>query len=138
MTKTRRKAIDYLRMGTAPEAHESTLQSMLKLAKNSHFSRGYRKSPEAHLIERILRLRSLVKQHACGVILEKEKSLIALAVADLVGAPFEGFSLPAYQPLPPGPERTPEEREESLKALVEEMQKDGTVDENGYFTEEPN
>ena len=111
---------------------------MLKIAKSSHFSRGYRKSPEAALIERILRLRGLIEQRACGVILEKEKSLIALAVADLVGAPFEGFSLPEYQPLPPGPELTPEAQEEALEALVAQMQAEGMVDADGYFTEEPN
>jgi|SaaInlStandDraft_4_1057021.scaffolds.fasta_scaffold52727_1 hypothetical protein len=139
MTPKRRvKAIDFFRMGTAPEAHQSTLEAMLKIAKNSHFDRGYRKSPEALLIERILRLKGFVEQGACAVLVDKEKSLVSAAVAHLVGASAEGFSLPAFTPLPPLPAQTPEEEEQALQDFIKDLQKDGMVDEDGYFTEDPN
>ena len=135
--KQRIKAIDYLRMGTAPEAHESTLRSMLKLAKNSHFTRGYRKSPESLLIERLLRLRFLIQEGASDFLIEKEKSLVTLAVANIVGAPSEGFSLPEFVPSP-RPPLSEEEAERGLQQLVEQLKAEGAVDEEGYFTEDPN
>jgi len=137
MTFQKIKAIDYLRMGSAPEAHELTLRSMLQLAKNSHFARGYRRSPEALLIERILRLRVLLEQGAGEILVEKEKGLISSAVAILAGANPEGFALPAHTPIPL-PERSPAQIEQDLQELIKDLQQDGTVDEEGYFTEDPN
>ena len=139
MTLPRIKAIEYLRRDTAKETHEPTLKALLRLARNSHNDRGYKSSPEAVLFQRILRLRRLLELDAPELIVEGEKRLVSQIVAILVGADPNGFTLPAWtQSEPVEPDLPPSERQAALEAMIQDMQEQGLVDEDGYFIDDPN
>lgn len=142
MKEPRTKAIDFLRRDSAQEPHEPTLLAMLQIARNSHEDRGFRGSPEAKLLTRILTLRRLIALNAPHIVIESSKRLVTYSVGVLVGVDPVGFKLPTYNLRVIDPEKeqelSPAEMEAALQETVRDMQEQGLVDADGYFIDNPN